>query len=309
MSTIVLLLCKEDTTFLVLGFGLFALIIQKERWLGISFVLLSVFLWCLETGVIIPYFSPTHKFEYLSRLPFGATYSDNFKFCFLHPLLFMKFVFCKYKIEYIIKLFAPLCFLSLLSPPQLILIFLPLIKNLLDDPQNRIYATLHFHYAAGIIPFIFISAIYGCDFLLKKFKIHKNSAVVGLLLIGFTLLYYGKTDGSVFSGYLNNMRINHTLDKIKSLDLIPPGASVLATSDICPHLSHRKYIYDWSHLEGKVIFPEYIVIDRGVVGNEYWTPKENSMIDNYLSVARSKGYKIISNVQINGFMVLTRPKN
>jgi len=309
LSIIVLLLCKEDATFLVLGFGLFALIIPKRRLIGLSFVAVSIFLWWLETGIIIPYFSPTHHFQYLSKMPFGVTYLDNVKFCFLHPLLFIKFIFSKYKISYILRLFAPLCFLSLLSPPQYILVFFPLFKNLLESPGSTLYCTFHFHYAAGVLPFVFISAIYGCHALLKKLRMSKSNVIVGLFLIGFSLLFFGETDGYRFAGFLNNMKVNHAFEKIRSLHLIPPEASVLATGDICAHLSHRKYIYDLSNTEGKTIFPEYIVIDRGVFGNEYLTSKQNSTIDNYLSVAQRKGYKIISNVQNRSFMILTNTQS
>lgn len=308
VSIIILFLCKEDTTFLVLGLGLFALIIQKRQWIGISFIILAVFLWWLETGILIPYFSPTHNYAYLSKLPFGASYLDNLQIGFFHPLLFIKFLLTKSKITYVLKLLGPLCFLSLLSPPHYILIFIPLFKNLLATAENSSFVEINQHYVAGVVPFIFIAAIYGCHGLLQKLKIQKANCLVGLLLMGGTLLFYGKTDGCRLAQFLNNMKVNHTLEKIRSLDVIPPDASVLATDHLCPHLSHRKYIYDWGHTGGRFIFPEYIAIDRGVFRNEYLSPKENAMIDNYLSVAEAKGYKIISSVGYHDFMILEAPK-
>jgi uncharacterized membrane protein len=303
------LLCKEDATFLVLGLGLFALIIQKRRWLGVSIVISSIFLWWLETAIIIPHFSPTHNYEYLGKMPFGISYFDNFKFCVYHPLLFIKFIFIKPKIEYIMRLLGPLCFLSLLSPLHCVLFFIPLSKNLLATNNNNIFYTINSHYSAGIIPFVFIAAIYGCHELLRKLKIKKCNVVVGSSLILFTLLFYGKTDGCRFSEFLNNIKVNRALEKIKVLDLIPPGASVLATNNLCPHLSHRKYLYDWDHTQGgRFIFPEYIAIDRGVFKSEYLSPKENAAIDNYLSLAETKGYKTIFNFGNHDFMILTCPK-
>jgi hypothetical protein len=90
--------------------------------------------------------------------------------------------------------------------------------------------------------------------------------------------------------------------------LIPPDASVLDSGDICSHLSHRKFIYEWNQTGGKLIFPEYIVIDRGMFGKEFLTPEQNSAIDNYLSIAGSRGYKIIAKVQNSNFLILTHPK-
>ena len=149
LSIIVSLLCKEDATFLVLGLGLFAFMIQKRRGLGVFIVILSIFLWWLETGIIIPHFSPTHKYDYLSNLPFGATYFDNFKFCLFHPILFIKFLFTKIKINYVLRLLGPLCFLSLLSPPHYILIFIPLLKNLLGGDSSS-FIGINQHYGAGL---------------------------------------------------------------------------------------------------------------------------------------------------------------
>lgn len=242
LNIIVLLLCKEDTTFLILGFGLFALFVQKRRTLGISFIATAILLWILETKIIIPYFSPTHTYAYMAKLPFGATYSENLIFVLTHPLSFIKFIFLKCKIVYILRLLSPLCFLSVLSPPHYILFLIPLLKNLVAGEQNPLFFTINQHYHAGIIPFIYIGAIYGCGWLLEKFKITK-SYIVALVLIFFSLIFYGRSEGGMFAKFISNMKTNHTLEKIKYLNMIPPQASVSASPNLCPHLSHRKHIY------------------------------------------------------------------
>ena len=302
LSIIVVLLCKEDTTFLVLALGLYALLVQQRRWLGISFIAVAVLLWWIETGHIIPYFSPMHNYEYLSKLPFGTSYLDNFKFCFFHPVQFAKFIFTKQKIDYMLRLFGPLGFLSLLSPSQFILNFIPLLKNLLGTSKSSIYYTINTHYVAGVIPFVFISAIYGCHALMQRLTIKNGSIIVGLFLIGITLLFLGKTDGCRIAGFFNNMKINYTLQKIRALDLIPSDASVIATDNLCPHLSHRSIIYYLDPRGEQPLpkdMPEYIAIDKGQL-----TPMEAEVIDNYLSRAESKGYRVVSSIQDNNFMIL-----
>ncbi|MDE2232392.1 MAG: DUF2079 domain-containing protein [Candidatus Omnitrophica bacterium] len=301
-SIIILLLCKEDAAFLVFGMGLFALGIQKRRGLGISLTALSVFLWWLETAIIIPYFSPTHKYAYLGNLPFGATYLDNFKFCLFHPLLFFKFLFTTHKVNYLLRMLGPLCFLSLLSP-QFILAFLPLFKNLLGSDSSS-FIGINEHYVAEAVPFIFIAAIYGGHWLLKRLKFKGSNVILSLFLIGSTVLFIGKSDGRRLSEYFTDINKNHTLDKIKALGLVPPGASVLASNDICPHLSHRKFIYEWGQTEGKEIFPDYIVIDKDIGGGKL-TPEENTKINIYLNDAKSRGYKTIADIQDGRFLILS----
>jgi len=307
LSLIVLLLCKEDTTFLVLGFGIFTLVTQQRRALGVSFILLAVFLWWLETGILIPHFSPTHHYDYLSKLPFGSTYADNVKFCLSHPISFIKFLLTRPKIEYITRLLGPLCFLSLLSPSHWILIFIPLFKNLLASPDKSIFYTINSHYVAAVIPFVFIGSIYGCQVVTQHFKAKNIGLIVGVCLLVSTLLFYGKSDVTRLGGFIKNMKVNHTLEKIRDLKMIPQDASVMATGNLCPQIAHRKYIYLWGSPGTETIFPDYIAIDKVLVGNDSLKPEEISGIDHYVSLARSKGYTIIASVQNNTFMILERP--
>ena len=128
LTLLVLLLCKEDTAFLISGLGIFAFFAQKRIGLGVSLFISGIATWILITKIVIPHFNPLHKYGYMNRLPFGLTYKDNIKAIINKPLLLSRLILDKTKIEYCIKFFAPLGFLSLLSPAHYILIRVWLLK-------------------------------------------------------------------------------------------------------------------------------------------------------------------------------------
>ena len=307
LALIFLLLCKEDTAFLISGLSIFVFFFQKRIKLGLSLFILGIVMWVLITKIIIPHFNPLHQYDYMNRLPFGSTYKDNIKAIINNPLLLSRLILDKKKIEYCIKLFAPLGFLSLLSPAHYILIAIPLFKNLLPVNSSGFY-NITSHYTAGVIPFAYISAIYGAGWVIYKIQFKKTSLLLVFFIIFSSLLFYGKTDGHKFARFLNTIRNNRTLEKLSYLNRIPKDASVSTNFNLVPHLSHRKYVFEWAPQSRTSYIAEYIVLDLTLL--EYLCVPKGDMatvLESYFSDIAKRGYQRVFSSPDKTFLIFHNP--
>ncbi|MFC1674345.1 DUF2079 domain-containing protein [Candidatus Omnitrophota bacterium] len=305
LSIFFLLLCKEDVTFLVSGLGIFVLFFQRRLKLGLFLFILGISLWILETKAVIPYFSPLGHYPYMDRLPFGSTCVGNIKAVINNPSLLPGLIIDKAKIEYCVKLFGPLGFLSFLSPAHYVLIAIPLLKNLL--PSNLTfsgYYNISSHYTASIIPFIYISAIYGAGWLVDRID-KRKVLFVGIFIILSSLLFYGKTDGHKFSRFLEGIKNNQSFQRLPYLQLVPKNVSLATNFNLVPHMSQRKYIFEWNPRSKTRYITEYIVVDMNLL--EYLTKEDKDSMGLYFADINKIGYKIIFSNPDKTFLIFHNP--
>lgn len=300
------LLCKEDAVIYAIAFGLFVLVKEKRYRLGLSLCAIGVAAWFLETRALIPLFHPKGIYPYMDRLPFGPSYGDNLNVILTEPLRIPSLFFTKEKIEYCLKMFGPLGFISLLSPVHYLLIGMPLLRNLL--PQGVVfsgYYNITSHYTAGLIPFIFISAIHGTGIVLRKAKMKHAVLYVSLFILFFSLMFFGKTDGYKFRRFLSSIRKERTLKKIAYLKILPSDASVAANFNLVPHLAHRRFVFEWHPDINTSAVCEYIVIDKDMLG--YILPKDLPRVERFLENASQLGYRIDFKSENGRFLILHNP--
>jgi len=306
LTIFLLLLCKEDTAFLISGLGIFLLFAQKRFKLGAALFIIGVSAWLLETKIIIPYFNPSGNYPYMDRLPFGLTYIDNIKTVFNDPAYVISSFLTKEKIAYCVKMLAPLGYLTLFSPAHYILVAIPLFKNLLPvNPNFSGFYDITSHYTASVIPFIFIGAIYGSGWLIGKIRHKRAAMLIGGFVILSSLLAYSKTDGYKLVRFLDGIKNNHSVEVLSYLEIVPKDASVAANFNLVPHLSHRKYIFEWNPQSKTGDITEYIVIDMNLLG--YLSRENKAMIEPYLKNIATKGYKIIFSSRDMPFFIYRKP--
>jgi uncharacterized membrane protein len=206
----------------------------------------------------------------------------------MNPFYALQLAFTPFsaKTFYLLVLFAPLAFLSFLNPPSLLVATPWLTASMLSLLPNY-YLPIGTQYPALIIPFIFISAIYGAKatepilraIIRKAFtgrftgRILRERRRIRLLAVGVSkkplvvtlviLLIIGSSCGI----YWTALRLNKgmtTHDRILDtvVNLIPPWSSVATQNDIFPHLSHNLNAYP-------VYYPgveyDYILVDTTTV--------------------------------------------
>jgi uncharacterized membrane protein len=87
-----MLLCKENSAFLIAGLGIFAFTRKESRRFGGFLIAGAVAFWIAVTKFLVPFFlgdGGTENYQYLAWLPFGPSLQDNWKVFLHNPLGFL----------------------------------------------------------------------------------------------------------------------------------------------------------------------------------------------------------------------------
>lgn len=251
------ILCREDAALITGMLALYALWRERNEVMSLKlksrvllfslplFVLSAVW-FLVSIQIIVPYFNT------------GGVYIHTGKFfpsllrleLPLEQLLFQ----IEDKYMYALLLFAPLQFLPFLSPSTLA-ISLPAWAIVFFSTYPPAYQ-LGYQYPWILIPFVFVSAIYG----LKQLSLtEQNLKRVLALLIVFGLVFMtfiSPTPLGIFDDYNRMPEVtSHHLAINDVIDLIPSTASLYTQNDIFPHVCNR---FDVFGIDGNV---EYVLVD------------------------------------------------
>ncbi|OIP57100.1 MAG: hypothetical protein COX79_03250 [Candidatus Levybacteria bacterium CG_4_10_14_0_2_um_filter_36_16] len=234
-------LTKENVfiTSSLLGIYLF----RTKRKLGVIVALLSI----SAFYTLVTYFIPNARggqhfaLEYFQE--FGDTPFMIIKNIFFTPNKTIAAIFTYPNFQYIFTLFFPAGFLSFIQPLALIFCLPDLTINLLSKNTN--FKSITFHYAATIIPFIYISSIYGVQKLLKS-KLFSEKLILYYIIFSSVLSAYflGPLPGAkspsleIFAN-----KVNESQEIRDYLKKIPPVLSISATNNLGAHISHREKIF------------------------------------------------------------------
>ncbi len=264
VAMLLMLCCKESAAILVLAYGIFTIAYLKRYRLGVFLLVLAISWWFAATGLVMPHFANTKAYPYLKWLPFGPTYADNLSAVAKDPMLLVKLLFSPQKLEFYLKLFLPLGLLSFLSPGHYVLFLLPLATQVAGSVNHGGMMTLTSHYPAHTLPVIFISAIYGAGRLIDRSG-ERVSVYLAAIIIFFSLLFFGKSDGYKLSKFIRSAGQLHSSEVRGALKIIPQSASVCAVHRLAGHLTHRKFIYIWETSPDMRYLAEYVVLHRRLI--------------------------------------------
>ena len=344
------MMCKETVSLIVFFMGLYGLWVNRRRIADLVFtpkellmdgsVLSSLFtlcvsvLWYVVASKIIAMYSLTAQTYYLWWGYLGVGLLEMIIHIVLNPLYALQLALTPFpaKMFYLLVLFAPVAFLSFLNPPSLLIATPWLVASLLSLFPNY-YLPVGTQYPALIIPFVFISAIYGAKAtvhlsrtLIQKaskskltrkifgkgkrlrtitLEVYKRPLTVTLVI----LLVVGLSCGVAWTPLRLAKEIsphNRILETV--VKLVPPYSLVSTQNDIFPHLSHNLNAYP-------VYYPDfeydYILVDTTTIWY-YVTPYNygnwpkppvsfNSVVPELL---QSKKYGLV--IAIDGIMLLSK---
>lgn len=278
---ILAIMCKEYISLIAVMMGIY--IFRKDKKIAI-FSFFAGVCWFLITYKIMPIlFSRKENMliEFYSHV--GNSSNEILKNIILHPIkLFLEFTTID-RIINSIALLLPLGFLSFFNLPILLIAF-PVFIGLVLSPFFS-YAN---HHNGTLIPFMFISAIYGASYLINRLKYGAKLSTYGVSVFVlsaslFSTISYGASPiawrfWSKPSYHhwdnLHQFRITKH-DKIadKFIKMIPSEASVSASNHLGSHLSHREIIYQFPHPKRfKKI--DYILVDILEYFPPSWIPRQ-----------------------------------
>lgn len=255
----------------------FSELISNRRFLVSTLTIVLSLIWFIMARQVLFFFNPSPR-PHPNWSEFGDPIYDLYGFLVAlvsDPIHVIQFMFQPFgeKIYYIFVLFAPIGFMSFLSPPTLLIGSPWFLASLLSTYENY-YNPIGYQWVGFVIPFIFISALYGSKrfmkIILNRSKTHNIRKRVNIfsrvtaskLFLGMILLT------SLFLASLGRglplpivTYRHHILEDI--IAFVPSNSSVLTQNDIFPHLSKRLNGYVGSNPVGtysNTIF-EYVLVD------------------------------------------------
>nr|MBI5455768.1 DUF2079 domain-containing protein [Candidatus Levybacteria bacterium] len=263
---------------------------------------LCIFIFYALIWKVIPSFRGGTHFALTYYSDFGGSATGILANVFLNPVKTFATIFKSDNIIYLLRLLAPVGFLSLISPLILIFALPDLGINLLSN--NAQLHQIYYQYTSAITPFIFISSIYGSTYLIKRLKnLTFEKLSIFILISAFVSQYFlgplpftKKANIDIF--YNNFYYKNDVSNYLKS---IPKEYSIAATNNLGSHLSRRENIYT---------IP--IGIDKAdiilfLLNDPYAQPSLEKQIEMTVNLEKNPNYVLL--YKKSDFIVFAKKKN
>lgn len=294
---------------------------RRAFWLGGGTVLLCLGWFYLATFVIVPAHAlpvyGTAESSYFQRYgALGNSPLDILRSFFLRPGLVWQIATEPVRVQYLLRLLAAFGFASLLGAEVLLLCLPVLLANQLSAYPAQYYG--EFHYSAPLLPYFAVAGIYGTARLwrlllrltARRSESFQHAPAAGaplmavvslftnaqtalrplaaLLLAGWLLAWgavgYAERGRGPLGGRYDPTPVSahDRLLATRFIGQIPPDAPLTATAAVHPHVSHRRYIYQFPWGLDAPVPAEWALLD--VSGTTYMAPGDvKSTVDEMLA--------------------------
>ena len=296
ISTILLLLVKEDAFIYVFSIGIFFLTQKRfnlttktKKWLIITEFLLPVLYFTLAMYLL----SAFGEGGMVSRFDAFLLKDESgiltvFKNLILHPSFAISHLFMAKKLGYLFLMLAPMCFLPLLQRNwSTYFLAIPLVViNLLPDWPYQYDIGFQYSYGSGAL--LFIMALLALEDL-KEHKLIKEKMVISVIFMGiiFSGTFLHRFTHAWSSNITYYQQNKDKYDAIRyGLEILPEDASIVAEGGYTPALRKHQALYDIFYHNQRKADPsiDYIVIPREQKG-------KNDVYDSVIASYETLGYK------------------
>jgi len=282
---------KEDYILYVLFYGIFLIIFKKKKEYGIITSLFSIVYAGLVFGYIIPYFRNINgineQYEFLSL---WKDYGNNIWQILFNilskPLEFFGNLGLKETLASCFNVFSTLLFIPLFSGFILIGVFIIFIDAVSRIPAMK---TLGLHYISSLIPFLFLSFIYGLKRIKDKCEVKNKSFIFRGFLILLLIINIFNTKWNLLDLSKYKLIKDHEIIS-RYIDKIPLDSSIASQNVIIPHIPKRKNIK---------IIPEIDNVDYIIIHTQAnpWPISKIDLVKLKNSVFANKDYKCLSKTE------------
>lgn len=250
--------CKEDVALYLIPLGLFLVFRLQLKRAGWATVGLGVIWFVTVAGWLVPYFSASSQPFYFQEgfySKLGSGLGEVALAVFTHPGVVLEELFHPLSLRAVFNTFGAVLFLPLFDPASCLLTVAPLFVNLVSE--NTMQKSLSIYYSAPVIPFLFISMVYGLHRVhtkwLKGDPRRLVQVCVALLVVSIA--------NSALWNYLSPPKLKITRHHELAQEMarsIPPEVSVSAQGSLIPHIVRRKAIYMFPVHRNQA---EYVALD------------------------------------------------
>jgi uncharacterized membrane protein len=262
---------------------------RKKLFYSSLIFVISIFWFIVSIWLIAPYFRGGQHFALARYKSLGDGPTEIIKNVFTKPSMYINLIFNFENLNYIFLLASPIAFFSLLSPTYLLIAAPEFIINFLSSHWQM--RGIDNHYAAIIIPFIFISAIFGVKEIMKRKILDVKKISIFLIIFTLVMSYdKGLLPYSKDSSLKMFLTYRSEIDSVKIWEnkLKDENISVSVSESLGPHFSQRIKLYRFS---ATYKYADYVLILKSDIYND-WLDKKQAAKD-YEKLATDKGYNII----------------
>ena len=237
------LLCKENLGLTVAAFGLYALLLRKKPSWGVAWVVVGLAQFGLTSFWLIPTLRGESSDTLMRYAWLGNSAAEMLKTVLTSPGQVWAHVTSGGRLFYLVQLLAPVGFLSLLGPWELALAAPGLAVNLLA--QEATQSTIYLQYTVPILPFVFVSAVWGMGRLRQLLPRSWAWYLAGLALIPLSLSTFLIENPFREQPFLPKLwlEIENASTVRQALETIPGDGTVVTTNNYAPHMAQRPEIY------------------------------------------------------------------
>jgi len=320
-----LLLVKEDMGLFVAGLGVYLAVarprvVNRQRLVAAALIILGVADTWVATYVLIPAFGGRSDY-YWAYGALGSNVPQAVGHIVAHPLGALRlFITPRVKLDTMLWLLAPFCFLPLLSPITIAIIPL-LLERMLQNQFSNWWLTAY-HYNAYLVIILACGAVDGAARLDRwvtrarqdralagttaRTRADRSAGTVALVSAAaicavtiFLVPRFALGPALHPSFYHRNAEETTAAAVVAA---VPSGVTVEAVNRLGPHLSGRDTVLLWDGDGGSPLYPPWVV--ASVVGRQF-TFHSVKQQEQRIALLRKHGYKTV--FERGGFIVLHSP--
>jgi uncharacterized membrane protein len=320
-----LLLVKEDMGLFVAGIGVYLAVarprvVGRQRLVAAALIVLGVADTWLATYILIPAFGGRSDY-YWAYGALGSNVPQVVGHIAAHPLGALRlFITPRVKLDTMLWLLAPFCFLPLLSPITIAVIPL-LLERMLQNQFPNWWLTAY-HYNAYLVIILACGAVDGAARLDRWVRRARQDRALagttvrtradrsaGTVALGaaaaicavtiFLVPRFALGPALHPSFYHRNA---HETAAAAAIAAIPSGVTVEAVNRLGPHLSGRDTVLLWDGDGGSPLYPPWVLAS---VDGRQFTFHSVEQQEQRIALLRKHGYKTV--FERGGFIVLHSP--
>jgi len=245
------LLCKENISLYIAFFGLWVLIFEKKKWIGLVTFIIGVLYFKFALW-LIPQLG--NGYIYFRYADFGVTPLAALKTIVFKPIYTFKILFSAGKAAGWLGYLVPLAFLPLFS--CFLIVLLPVLgeKFLSSDPKLWV---MGYHYGANATTFLVVGSILAISGfieskIIKRLNISKDQIVnyFSIVIIVLTIVFAVKPGSPLLRlAHASAWQFQFPANYREAIAQIPPEKSLGAQMTLGTALAHREKLY-WLPKEG-----------------------------------------------------------
>jgi uncharacterized membrane protein len=268
-------LTKEEIPLVIAAMGIWYALSRKRYRAGGAIAVLGAVATAISIKLVLPHYNEAASSGFYTRYgALGDSPADILETIFTDPGRLVDVAFDSEGLHYLADLLLPLVLLFAAAPLVLIAAIPELGLNLLSATHTQ--SSIHHHYTAGLIPPLIAASVVGAGRLARgeqrRAIMLAGIAVAAALVANFRLgaipLWRSLPGGSSYQAHMSHVSMHDRITE-RALRLIPESAVVSATNSLGSHLSARRRLVSFPHVQDA----EWIAADETQPGYaDRWDP-------------------------------------